>query len=91
MSELALTPYDLLGLLGTLVYLASYTALQLGWMSGHGYGYTVANTVAATLVLISLSAAFNLSSTLVQVFWIVIGVGGLGRKYLLNRRIRFTP
>ena len=81
--------FEFAGLLGVAVYIGSYLALQLGMMRGTGYAYPALNLAAASLVLISLSQAFNLSSAIIQATWIVISVFGIVRIYLLSRRLRF--
>lgn len=83
--------YSLAGLVGLIVYIGSYAALQLGFLRGHGYAYASLNAAGAGLVLLSLRESFNLSSALIQVCWIVISVVGIVRYYLLTRRSQFTP
>lgn len=85
------TIHDLAGLLGVAFYLLSFALLQLGLLRGTGYVYTVMNLVAAALVLVSLSADFNLSSAIIQVCWVVISLVGLTRQFVLRHRTRFTP
>ncbi|MBS1304278.1 cyclic nucleotide-binding domain-containing protein [Loktanella sp. SALINAS62] len=81
---------DWLGYLGVAFYLLSYGLLQAGILRGSGYLYTIFNLVAATLVLLSLSVAFNMSSALIQISWIVISLVGLTRMFVGNYRVRFS-
>lgn len=74
------------GILGFALYLAAFAGLQLGWMQGGRPAYTILNILAAALVLVSLSEAFNLASALIQVSWIVIGCVGLLRTLRLVRQ-----
>ncbi|WP_300550731.1 cyclic nucleotide-binding domain-containing protein [Roseovarius sp.] len=83
--------FDWSGHLGVALYLGSYAALQAGLIRGSSYIYALLNLLAASFVLISLSAAFNLSSALIQVFWIAISLGGLARLIWLNSGLRFSP
>lgn len=83
--------FDIVGILGVALYLGSYAALQTGFLRGQGYAYASINAAAASCVLISLWQSFNLSSALIQVFWIIISAVGITRLYLLRRRLRFTP
>lgn len=92
-----MTPLDLpdplfqwLGHFGVAVYLGAYALLQAGILRGSGYLYTLANLTAAALVLAGLTVAFNLSSALIQVFWIGISLFGLARMVIGNRRARFS-
>ena len=70
---------DVAGIAGVGFYLGSYTALQLGMLRGDGYAYAILNAAAAALVLLSLKEAFNLSSAVIQVSWIVISLVGITR------------
>lgn len=77
------------GLVGAAVYVFAYGALQLGFLRGSSPVYTVLNLVAASLVLISLGEAFNLSSALIQAFWVVLSLIGLARHAILRMRSNF--
>lgn len=90
MADFDLTIYAAFGFLGVALYLGSYAALQLGYVNGQGGAYALLNLAAASSVLMSLVQAFNLSSALIQVFWIAISIVGLVRMYLLTRHIRFS-
>lgn len=80
-----------IGLLGAFLYLASYFLLQAGYIGGNSKAYTYLNLSAASLVLVSLTTAFNAASVVIQVSWILISIFGMSRMYLLYRRIRFDP
>ena len=90
MPDLSLNLYAIFGFVGVALYLGSYAALQLGYLNGQGGLYALLNLLAASSVLISLVQAFNLSSAVIQSFWIVISIVGLVRMYLLTRRTKFT-
>lgn len=90
MPDLSLNLYAIFGFVGVALYLGSYAALQLGYLNGQGGLYALLNLFAASSVLVSLVQAFNLSSAVIQSFWIVISIVGLVRMYLLTRRIRFS-
>lgn len=81
---------DVLGLVGVVVYVGAYFALQLGLVRGQGYLYASLNTAAACCMLLSLTQNFNLSSAVIQVVYIAISVFGMARFYLLTHSIRFT-
>ncbi len=81
---------DAVGLLGVLVYLGSYAVLQLGLINGQSYLYASLNILAASCVLFSLTTAYNTSSMLIQVFWIIISIAGISRLFILTRMARFT-
>ena len=69
--------YRIAGLLGFFFYMASFAALQFRILDGQGMTYSFLNVLAASLVLVSLTAEFNLASALIQVSWIVIGIAGI--------------
>jgi len=82
--------HTLIGLTGVAVYVASYAALQLEMLDGNGALYSVMNVAGAAMVLVSLTADFNLASALIQIIWIIIGITGLAiRAY--RRRTTATP
>lgn len=70
---------DVAGMTGVVVYLLSYGLLQSGRLCQGGCAYPTLNLLAASMVLISLSADFNLASALIQVSWILISLVGLKR------------
>lgn len=82
--------FDLFGFVGVILYLGAYAALQLGFLRGQGYMYALLNAGAAGLILLSLQDAFNLSSAVIQISWIVISVVGIVRYYVLTHRVRFS-
>lgn len=72
-----MTTFQIIGLLGFLTYLGSFAALQAKILNGNGSIYALLNVIAASLVLLSLTEAFNLASALIQISWIAIGLAGL--------------
>lgn len=81
---------EIAGLLGVIVYVGAYAALQTGLLRSNGYTYAAANLGAASLVLLSLSIDFNLSAAMSQIIWIVISVFGLVRMAVLEKRARLN-
>lgn len=78
------------GLLGVILYVGAYAALQSGLLRSNGYAFAAANLAAALLVLLSLTSDFNLSAAISQIVWIVISVFGLVRMAVLERRARLN-
>jgi len=78
------------GLLGVVLYVGAYAALQSGLLRSNGYAYAAANLVAAALVLLSLTSDFNLSAAISQSVWVVLSVFGLVRMVVLERRARLN-
>ena len=83
--------FQTIGLLGFFVYLASFAALQMRLLDGNGVAYAALNILAAALVLVSLTEAFNLASALIQISWIVIGLFGLAWRYTAILAARRMP
>lgn len=75
-----------LGVLGFMSYMAGYTALQLRLIDGDGLMYSFSKVLGATLVLISLTADFNLSAALIQVSFLMIGCVGIALRLRDRRR-----
>ena len=71
--------YQMIGVLGFVLYMLSYFLLQIGKLDGTGVGYILMNLSAASFVLISLTQNFNLASVLIQISWILISFVGLIR------------
>ncbi len=69
--------FEMAGIVGVLLYLGSYAALQFQVISATGIKYPILNFLAASAVLISLFESFNLSSALIQISWIAISAYGI--------------
>ena len=77
--------YDLAGNLGVLMMVVAYLLLQLEKLTGSAVSYLLLNAAGAVLVIVSLIFHFNLSAFLMEVFWLMISLFGLG-KTLLHRQ-----
>lgn len=78
------------GLAGVVLYLGAYALLQAGRLRGSSYSYAILNLCAASLVLLSLTVAFNLSSAIIQAAWVLISILGILRLFWLDRGVHFT-
>jgi hypothetical protein len=76
--------YDILGTLGVAIIILTYAFLQLGRISSGQVIYSLLNAVGASLILISLYFDFNFPSIVVEFFWLLISLFGVG-KYLVHR------
>lgn len=76
-----------IGIAGALTYLLSYFLLQLSLIDGNGNLYAGLNMLAALLVLVSLSAAFNIGSFIIQVSFISLSIYAIINSYLSRRAI----
>ncbi len=77
--------YDILGTVGVAVIIVTYVLLQWGKVRSEQLVYSLLNAVGATLILISLYFDFNFPSFVVEFFWLLISLFGIG-KYLLRGR-----
>lgn len=77
----AMAPYhsgfQLLGALGSLIYVGGYLLVQCGHICGNSVTFTASKLLAACLVLSSLGTAFNLPAFLIQISFIAISLYGL--------------
>lgn len=76
--------YDILGTLGVAIIILTYVLLQIERLRSDQLAYSVLNAIGAALILISLYFDFNLPSVVVEFFWLVISLFGIG-KYLARR------
>lgn len=83
-------PLQLVGLLGFCCYVTSYCCLSFGFLTSDHLRYYLLNTLAALLVLTSLSHEFNLASAMIQGFWITIGSVAIGLRLVQRNRARRT-
>ncbi len=83
--------YDLVGNLGVVLIIGSYFLIQVGRLSATGLAYTLSNLLGAAFILYSLYFEFNMSAFLVEIFWLLISLVGLGRIYLERQRAHGKP
>ena len=76
--------YDILGTLGVALIIVTYILLQAERVRSEELKYSLLNAVGAILILISLYYSFNLSAFIVEFFWLLISLFGIG-KYLLRK------
>ena len=77
--------HDLLGIIGVVLILATYMLLQLEKLSAMSFIYSATNGLGASLILVSLIYAFNLSAFIIEAFWLLISVYGMVRYFSRNR------
>lgn len=71
--------YDAVGNLGVACIVGSYLALQVDWLSSRDLAYSLLNAAGAVAVMISLVFDFNLSSMIIECFWLAISLMGIAR------------
>jgi hypothetical protein len=77
--------YDILGTLGVGIIILTYILLQLGKVRSEQLGYSLLNAAGAALILVSLYYDFNFPSFIVEFFWLLISLFGIG-KYIFRKK-----
>jgi multisubunit Na+/H+ antiporter MnhB subunit len=78
--------YDFIGSIGVVIIILTYIFLQLEKIRSETLAYSLLNAFGASLILISLLYNFNFSAFIVEFFWLLISLFGVG-KYFLRRKI----
>ncbi len=74
--------YDVLGNIGVVLIIFTYFLLQIRKLSSEGLSYSVLNALGASLIIVSLLFDFNLSAFILESFWVMISLIGIGKVYL---------
>ncbi len=77
--------YDVLGNIGVFLIILTYFLLQIRKLSSESLFYSALNALGASLIIVSLLFDFNLSAFIVEAFWVMISLIGIGRFYLRRR------
>lgn len=78
--------YDLLGSIGVALIILTYIALQLEKIRSEQLIYSLLNAVGAGLVVLSLCFSFNFSAFIVEFFWVLISLYGIGKYFLRKKK-----
>ena len=79
------TIYDIIGTFGVGIIVVTYILLQVERLRSEHVLYSILNAIGALLILISLYYSFNFPSFIVEFFWLLISLFGIG-KCLRRRR-----
>lgn len=82
---MSLAWYDVLGSVGVAVIIVAYVLLQFERLRSEQLAYSLLNAIGALLILVSLYFSFNFPSFVVEFFWLLISLYGIG-KYFVRRR-----
>ncbi|HVY15697.1 MAG TPA: hypothetical protein VHB27_10725 [Rhodopila sp.] len=74
--------FTVFGIVGAGCFIASYFATLQGWLAPDGWRLPAVNLLGASLVLASLTVAWNLPSVVLECFWAAISLYGLVRALL---------
>ena len=76
------TFYDLIGSIGVALIVGSYIFLQIEKLRSDQILYSILNAIGASLVIISLYFDFNFSAFIVEFFWLLISLFGIGKYFV---------
>jgi hypothetical protein len=80
--------YDLLGSLGVGLIILTYVALQLEKIRSEQLIYSLLNAIGAGLIVLSLCFSFNFSAFIVEFFWVLISLYGVGKYFLKGKKVK---
>jgi predicted membrane protein len=78
--------YDLLGSIGVGLIILTYVALQLEKIRSEQLLYSVLNAIGAGLIVFSLLFSFNFSAFVVEFFWVLISLYGIGKYFMKGKK-----
>ncbi|WP_259365525.1 hypothetical protein [Colwellia sp. BRX10-3] len=78
--------FDIIGMSGTILVVDAFLMLQLEQVNLKILAYNLTNLCGAVLLLISLCYNFNLSSFLIELFWIAASIIALVKYYTKFRQ-----
>ncbi len=70
--------HDAVGGFGVALIVLTYLLLQLERLDARGFSFSFLNGLGAALVIYSLFYEFNLSAFLIEIFWLIISLMGIG-------------
>ena len=77
--------YDFVGKIVVLCIVGSYFAPHVDWLYNPALAHRLSNGVGALALMISLSFDFNLSSMIIECFWLAISAVGFVRWWRRHR------
>ncbi len=78
--------YDVLGNIGVFFIILTYFLLQIRKLSSESLFYSALNALGASLIIVSLLFDFNLSAFIMEAFWVMISLIGIGKHYLPRKK-----
>jgi hypothetical protein len=84
-ETMGLDLFTIAGLIGAAIIIVAYFATQQGWAGANDPPYLVANLLGACLILLSLYAAWNFPTAVIEGFWAGISLYGLWRQIARTR------
>ncbi len=85
-DDMTYSIYDVLGNIGVFLIILTYFLLQIRKLTSESLLYSVLNALGASLIIVSLLFDFNLSAFIVEAFWVIISLIGIGKYYLPRKK-----
>lgn len=82
--------YDIFGTLGVGIILVAYVLLQIERLRSDQPIFSLMNAVGAGMILVSLWFDFNFSSFLMEFFWLVVSLIGVGKYLMATKDTKIT-
>lgn len=73
--------YDLVGSAGVFIIILAYILLQVEKIRSETLTYSLLNALGSSLIIVSLIYSFNFSAFIVEFFWLLISLFGMGRYF----------
>ena len=74
--------YDFVGSIGVAIIIFTYILLQLEKLRSENFSYSLLNALGASLIIVSLIFNFNFSAFIVEFFWVLVSLYGVGKYFL---------
>lgn len=78
--------HDIIGMIGVVMVLVSYSLLQMEKISSQSLSYSLINMIAAAMILFSLYFDYNLPAIIVEAAWFIISAYGIFKYFYRKKR-----
>ncbi len=78
---------DYVGFIGDGIIIVTYVLLQAQKVHSEDLTYSVLNAVGASMIIVSLIFKFNFAAFIVEFFWVLVSLYGVG-KYVVHSKAR---
>lgn len=69
--------YDYIGIVGVTIIVVTYFLLQIEQVDSKSFIYSFLNAFGSIMILYSLNYNWNLSSFIIEFFWVLISIYGI--------------
>ncbi len=78
--------YEYVGFIGDGIIIVTYVLLQTEKIRNENPLYSLLNALGASLIIVSLIFNFNLSAFVVEFFWVLVSLYGIGKYFLKGKK-----